>query len=213
MRSSTLSLLALASLFIFSACVDETIDAWDYTIKQVFPVKVGSKWELKQTDYDITRDEIISIDTTEIRIESDTTYYGKPAYYAFTFDDHRALFYSNDDLQIGIFGFNVSASFSFLRYPMADGEIYVISDTTYPDHFRERTTLRILSRNEKVTVPAGTFDCVKYERLIIGGLVDAFDTTSTSHIYLAPFTGYIKENVLSHSGKLIRTYELIKYTK
>ncbi|HEY6172042.1 MAG TPA: hypothetical protein VIX80_07285 [Candidatus Kapabacteria bacterium] len=209
MRTITAVFLLAISVSFFSSCSEDSTTPGNYTIKDVFPISVGSKWELRESDFD-TSGAVTSIDTVEFRIEKDTTFHGIPAYNAFIFDDYQTIYTTDKDLWRVESGSDIS-EFVF-RYPMADGEIYVIKDTTMGS-YRSRRTMRILSQSEKTTVPAGIFDCIKYELLYMSGPVDGLDTSSLIHVFLSPGTGYIKEQGFSRTGKTTKSYELLKYTK
>jgi hypothetical protein len=209
MRTTAFFLLAICASFL-SSCSEDSATPGSYTIKNIFPLSVGSKWELQVLRYD-SLGAVVDLDTAEVRVDKDTTYQGIPGYKTFAFDDYQILYYSGDNLwRIGI---GATMPDFMLRYPIAAGEVYVIEDTTTESGDRTRNTIRILSESEKTTVPAGTFDCIKYELLRMYGDQSNFDTSSLLHVFFSPNTGYIRENFITRTGKIYKSHQLLKYTK
>lgn len=191
------SLLTLCTLLAFNSCSEDPQTTTTYTIQDIFPLSAGSFSVIQTQKYD-TSDAVIRTDTVLVRIDSLVAYNGMQGYSTFYVDDYRVLFYKGDDLMSGDFISEVDEF--MLRYPIPSGETYVSKDTTYSDSVRSRVTLRILSENEKVTVPAGTFDCIKYESIRMYGKPGVYDTTSLSYSYYAPHVGYVKQEEYRNYG-------------
>jgi hypothetical protein len=92
-------------------------------------------------------------------------------------------------------GTNVSSIESLLfKYPATLNEVYLSYDSV---------KVKVISINENVTVPAGTFSCYHYQTNENGYLSDN---------YISPGVGMIKQNNLKLQTNDIEKLELISYT-
>lgn len=182
------------------------------SIQTLFPLAVGDSWEYLQNDYNPTNGQIMQVDSFKDTIASAITYDGMPAFSVKENAVFLTEYYSGTDLFAG--QDNVSNPGLILRYPMSVGETVVLTDTTYSNGERQRTSLTLLSTADTVVVPAGTFTSLRYRMAAEAGTAGALDTLAfidnfyASGVGLVRLVGYSKSpggaDVLGFDKQLVR---------
>lgn len=205
------SILALFLVVLLISCDSETASDERATIRSLFPLTVGNNWRYLFTEFD-TNGALEAQDTLELTINSAGTLNGHTGVYASVAMNPVFLYFSSNDL----WNIDVSQpddSALSLRYPLSG--VLVLRDTTSSGLYRSRRTMRIVSEKEKITVPAGSFDCIKYETLDENGAPGEYDTASIDFMYFAPNIGLIAQQGYIHRqnrSRLKFKNELISYT-
>jgi hypothetical protein len=81
-----------------------------------------------------------------------------------------------------------------LHYPMNSGETFILVDTMYPDGSIRKELLILQGNSESVTVTAGSFSCLHFDRISLNGNAAKPDTNSMMKQYYALGKGLIQEN-------------------
>ena len=149
----------------------------------ILPLGVNNAWNFIGTHYD-SLGSIIATGSISSNILSDTVIQGTTWYFHnSTILDPSVLFAEKAD---GLWGLSLSPTqgFSalFLKYP-------AIANETYPSlHFDTDTSLVVvISTNQAITVPAGTFSCHHYHLSLLGSDIADF--------YLSPGTGWVRVEI------------------
>ncbi len=187
MRKFFLVLLAL-TLFGCSKDDSSTDPILIPTAKAIYPLAVGNQWIYKHSVTSV-QDTLTINNSFYLDGDSVYTFMGNDDF-SFELDtDNQGFFYRDKDLWTLIYGVKKL----FIPYVRGTSYFTVRSDSV--------KTLSILSTNENVTVPAGTFNCCKYYYVAVGGNVGKF-------YWLADGVGVVK---LQYEGSA-EYYELISYT-
>lgn len=172
-------LLILASFLVYD-CSEPTEP--DNSINELIPLKIGNTWNYKMTDYD-SNGVVLYYEDITTSITRDTTI-SSLKWYGYN-NSPSGIWYTNktDGYWTFVKGGtgNVLNDTSLLayKYPTQVGDIYGNSDTP-----RE-----VLSIDEIITVPAGTFKVIHIITTYIGStnyLLDSYET------FIAPGIGVIK---------------------
>ena len=183
--------IVLIAIFSFSCSKDDnTTNSNPIPItKDIYPLAVGNQWIFKNN---ITSE----IDTITITSSFDSNgdkiyaFYGYDDF-SFDFDNpDQGFFYRDKDLWTYMSGIKKL----FIPYTRVNGYVSLRSDSV--------KTLTILSTNETVTVPAGTFNCYKYYYVAI------YQGSTGKYYWLADGIGVVK---LQHENSS-EADELITYT-
>jgi hypothetical protein len=175
---------ALAAVLVTLASCTSTTEPQAPSV--ILPLTVGNMWIGRATDY---RPDTVRIRLDTIMVEKDTVIDG----------ERRSLF----NFQNGYLNRSDGAYFWALgpdgaptllyKYPAAAGDEVRYAFATGQGNDSIRASIRVLSTNEPVTVPAGTFICHHYYRSSNFGQYD-------SHVYLAPGVGFIKSIAIPKEG-------------
>ena len=198
---------------IYLGCDSTSSPTDDYTIQNIFPLKVGNTWTLHRVDYNQDGSIAEEYDDT-LSIDSSGIAGGHSGFY-FNFADGGAfVYYSGTDLMR--YSEQSDRSSLMLRYPMELNKDLVLRDTTYQDGYRSKETLRLVAKDFQVAAPAGTFNCLKYEITNMSGPDTAFVTSSMDNIYFAANVGFIGEDLYrfwpDNTKRLRFSTRLVSYT-
>lgn len=139
MKGFKLLLIGLFSIIAVS-CSDSTSN--NEPMKELFPLKIGNKWT-----YQITKND--SISTSYNDIQKDTVVNGETWYIVLR--DGEPVFTSknkSDGMWI-MFG---NEKVLFYKYPATLNDEYMAG----------AVSVKVVSLNKQITVPAGTFECIQY---------------------------------------------------
>ena len=136
------------SKMIFSFCFSIIACNYIITAQVIYPLSVGSKWNIRETKYD-TSDIPTSNFTFQTQIYRDTIISNERW---FTADNQGVFWYSNR--LDGLYSFDHDQQpFMFYKYPAAKGDSYIRLDDS----------IFIKSVDSMVSVPAGNFSCILYQ--------------------------------------------------
>lgn len=149
-KINLLSILILLLISLIS-CGESTVNEppKKSNKNEIVPLSVGTYWKYKYTDYDTINPKI---SFSEERITKDTTinnvkYFVLEKLFSknksFCYNDNNGYFQNSKDYNV------------FVKYPAQVGEIFYMNP--YSD------TVKVISVNQKITVPAGTFECYHYQ--------------------------------------------------
>jgi len=220
MKTLVTFLLILLSASFFYGCSEDAVTPNTYTIKDVFPMKVGNTWTY--VIHDSIEFGVPSNHTYTVSVDSSTTFQGQPAFAgsinvdsAFRVD--ATLYYSGPNLN-SIDPTNNSTQL-VVRYPMSINESVVTFDTLYDDGHRQKEYMRYSSDNTSITVPAGTFGCIVYDTFgLYGTEGSVLDTTSRGKQYYSFGVGLVKDidssrSYIDSTWYQSGTTELVSYSK
>lgn len=168
---------------------DSTAPQTEYSIQDIMPLASGNQWTWISSHY-TSAGSLEREDTIGDFIGAPHTFDGNSGYYPTSCGcAYGFLHYSGNDLLVYD---SISKTSSIkLRYPMAPDESIIVVDSINREGLRLQGVLRMLSKNASVTVPAGTFNCVKYEELYRYGADGFLDTAYIIYKYYAPGVGAV----------------------
>jgi uncharacterized protein DUF3108 len=195
MKHAKLIVLLLPILAYFGC--DSTAPVTDHSIQDIVPLDSGNRWTYLVTQY-TGGGGIQRIDTIGNVIGAPLTFNGNSGYYPSDCAcKYGFLHYSGNDLVA--YDSSDKTSSIVLRYPMGSDESIIVVDSIDQQGLRLQGTLRMLSTNASVTVPAGTFSCVKYEDLYLYGADTFLDTAQIIYRYYAPGVGLVMQEQYRYS--------------
>jgi hypothetical protein len=148
------NLLSILILLLFSliSCDESAVNEppKKSNNNEIVPLSIGNNWVYLNYDYEIKptptivySDEKITKDT----IINNVKYFVLEKLFSpgksFCYSDSSGYFQSSKDYNVKI------------KYPVQVGEVFYMS----PYH----DTVKVISVNQKITVPAGTFECIHYQ--------------------------------------------------
>ena len=162
------------------------------TIRTILiPLAVGNEWDMVRTGFD-SIGTVTSTEAESILIKADTTIAGQHWFYR----DYGIYYFAYQNTETGVLTRLISPyadtnALIYFKYPTQVGDTYghpwVIES---PDHASmtdtaEQTT--VLSTDEVITVPAGTFHCIKYHTILL-----PFGSNFYFDEYVSPNYGWIR---------------------
>ena len=165
MKKLILSLITV--LFIITACSDSSSPS---ETKEILPLKVGNEWWFKNTPY--KEDDSL----TMFNIIREAKYYDED-WFVFNLYGKQTLMQNKSDglWKIDFNEENPEGKKSlYFKYPATVGTVTEIDDAK----------VTLLSDNEQVEVPVGSFSCYLYRTVYNDGYMD--------DVYLSPGTGFVK---------------------
>lgn len=165
------------------------------TVFQILPLKTGYSWHYRTTIHDTI---VLNHDN---EVEKDTTIAGNETWYILTYDQSTRMVCKNrgDGLWFYIFNpvFPQGVESLYYRYPAYEDYRYQTVDGV---------VVTVASINFKVTVPAGTFHCYRYNT--------TYPTGDLYSEYFAPGVGMILLEKYESSGGtniIAERTELVSY--
>jgi len=191
--------LFVSVLFFQLGCKNSTSSqAPSNGVQDIFPLVTGDHWVYQLTQYS-TDGSIKSNGPYDVLLRSTQSFNGIPAFeYSIQGDTSKnslIYFVGSSDLYTER---NSTVIYHALHYPMNVGDAYTITDTTYAGGFINKDFLVLQNNSESITVPAGTFNCLHFDRISIAGTVANPDTNSVKKQYYALNKGLIKESDLAY---------------
>ena len=192
-----LAILSFATSSFIGCSGDNPVES-NNSIPAIIPLAIGNSWSFSTTMYDTLGSIQAQLEITQT-VTGDTTLFGKRLF------KYYSLWAANTDSGIISYsGYSISsfsptdtvASYVLLyKYPARPG-----------DNFR--TGMSVVSIDTLITVPAGSFNCIKYQSSIYSPL--------DGYIYIAPGIGIIKTinyyyNLKSDPSRLAEIMELKTY--
>ena len=192
--------VCIFNLIVFSfGCSERSVSEPDNTEKQtpVVPLSVGNYWNYNTKDSIHSTGQVFNYNTF-FCVYGDTVI-NNERWYLWGPYEKSDVWYINK--QYGLISLSIFKS---------GDETSIRIDTTfkYPVILGDKyKNLEVLSVNEKVAVPVGTFSCIHFRYTIIGNPSDIIDE------YFAPGIGRIKtvSNSILNGSKWTYTLELIEY--
>ncbi|MFC1852413.1 hypothetical protein ACFL27_19620 [candidate division CSSED10-310 bacterium] len=176
-------ILCLVSGLGFMACSDDDDDE----ASLIQPLEEGNTWTYIDEDeqWTMTVNGTQDVDGTETK-RVDVNWLDTETYYSdfwtYFFKNHEdGMYYYGTEYQGDI---DTTSPRLWVKYPVSDGESFV-------DGWGN--TYRVMSLSEQVTVPAGTFTCIKFECRNDDGNLYTYE-------YWAPNVGYIKSLDINSNG-------------
>ena len=199
MKTISLVLISAFAALFFSGCKSSTTPTSPTStasVQDIYPLKMGDSWtnhrQIFSANGTITFD---IIDT--LTLPRQITFQGHEAfqqsltpidtigtvwYYYNSTSDINFVHHPQSDFEIA----------HYLHYPMSIGETFILSeDSTSLKNLDEKSALLLRSTNENVTVPAGTFSCVYFEKFGITTTNGVVDTEMYEKLYFAPGVGLV----------------------
>lgn len=189
--------ISLLIILLAASCGDKSTNPKQ--VGEIWPLKIGSQWSFQLTEFD-TNAVVISIDTLVLEVVKDTIIHNEtfylltangvrdPEVWPMTNRDDGLWYYRDPDTIVIL-----------IKYPVTVGESF----------FQLHDSLVVVSIDTLVTLPGGSFHCVRYDDYLIttGRLL--------GQIYAAPGVGLIKKEDFSQTfgGRLYlsEVMELISY--
>jgi hypothetical protein len=195
-------ILCLCVLCVFLSCSESpTTPGSNNSISTLYPLKVGNVWNYHLIEYRSSGQIKLEQDFTIRVVDSLLDTSGNITYLTVTTlkNDTNVQYYNNGiDLYSGRKG--TSDIILRLRYPMAAGQTIVLSEIQGQGYL-SRYLLQYISSAESVTVPAGTFNCLRYDYIFLAGSsTSTLDTVSTTTMYLALNTGMVEQKDYFYEG-------------
>ncbi len=165
------------------------------------PLAVGNSWTTRNYEYDFSTRQLLLKDTSSETIARDSLIGGEK-WYCFSASD----MFANRSTGVWYYDSENGPQMQF-KYPAHAGDAYVwyTGKSSSPD----TVAVTVLSLNESITLPAGTFSCHVYRETMSG-------TPYVSTVYVAPGVGPVlkKAEGPDPRGGTITMYrsELIAYT-
>jgi hypothetical protein len=190
MKAVILSLfiaLALCTVGCKSATPDEPTDS-SFTISDFLPT--GLKW----TYTDSSRDVLGGSYKTVMWVVKLDDYKNHPTFGTVQADkttDTSAFYLSGDTALYSVYRPLGSTDPSYI-YPMAEGEQRVYDKNHAATGLGDFKEIILRSKSVSVTVPAGTFTCLQYDKIFYNLTSGVVDTVDFSTVYLCPKKGVIK---------------------
>ena len=168
-------------IFVAAGCSKNEIDK-----SVILPLKIGNYWVYKVTN---TIDGKVETDT--LKVARDTLIKGEKWFIVNHTSEHSfVLILQNKSDGLHMVDY-YNTPHIFLKYKAIPGEVFTPR--------KEKDSVKVISINEKVVVPAGTFECYIY------GSPQTDINTKEDHFCMAPGIGCIKTMVWTI------LYELVNY--
>lgn len=212
MKTYTTLLLALVSLALVTGCDDETTTADNNnTVQHLLPLKVGNLWSYNFYEYN-EDGSLRNESTTKISVDDTASHDNWPGFRGEVFGKEMIRYYYGN-IEVRYVDYN---SDCLVIYPMTVNKPWRSStaDSGVSKHSERIVTL--LSSDEQVTVPAGTFTALHYETIRTSQMtkdakpISTLDTVSATHSYYALNVGLIKQEEFT-AHKLVGRYTLYNY--
>lgn len=190
---------ALMCLSVLNSCKDSGSSVGiSSSIQDIFPLKTGNHWAYHLTEFSYP-DTILFERAYDVLIRSNQIFQGRPAFeYSFQGDTSgKMLIYylgTSDVYTVR----NSTSFFHALHYPMNVGETFVIKDTIDSGGNIEKEIFILRGANEPISVKAGSFICLHFDRISISGNSAKQDTNSIKKMYYALGKGLIQEDDYSY---------------
>jgi hypothetical protein len=186
----TCLLICITYLFLVASCSDKSTNI-PSTPQSIFPMSVGNSWTYNNYTFDkIKKDSMIFNKSETLNIDSFLIINNEKWYHGI-FDDEY-LFTNRSDgfwrlAQNDNHEYIIDSAELFIKYPTSIGDKVYLKDKKNP--------LETVELNVTVSVPAGTFNCVKYK------YHSGDDSTynMTENMYLSPRIGLVKDEITSIS--------------
>lgn len=151
-----ITLLLISTLLLAAKCTN-TVEEPDKPKDVLFPLTIGNNWTYTNTWFDIHGDVIKhsqSTQTIEEEIEFEGEYYYRDNDYNYHKNDEEGykMYYDYQDLSVIFFKYPVGIMEKFNKLSVWDENL---GDTV-------RSWYELETDNANVTVPAGSFRCLKY---------------------------------------------------
>ena len=164
-----LLLLLVAVSFMIAGCSSSN----EPSVMELFPLKVGNTWTFNFTDEDNVTTEVVNTVKNEITILQNEKWF------VLDYDNELQSVCKNKSDGFWFADYNTESKIYtpelVYKYPASTGNQYETNSGI---------KVKVVSINEKITVPFGTFDCYHYE-------IDYGDDMVTDE-YFAPNVGLIK---------------------
>lgn len=154
--------LLIISAFLFSVIqgCDKSATIVDPPVSTdvIFPLAVNNEWVYTKKYFDTTG-AISSQSNTTLSIVKDSVRLGEKIYV-----NNQSVYFVNRTDGFWIFDITGKSDnqYLLLKYPCKLNETYNGAPTIYRNGVPNVATVTVASLNESVTVPAGTFTCIKY---------------------------------------------------
>ncbi|HET9135177.1 MAG TPA: hypothetical protein VFO76_00960 [Candidatus Kapabacteria bacterium] len=147
---------------VFSGCSSPEEPQKDaLTVRDLYPV--GIKWTYQHNDYDDAGNKTPRY-TTERSVDTSATYRGHDAFDLDLDYDHIEFYYEADTAMYWFDRKTGTTELGF-RYPMTEGQEYIYSVNGLPTEHQDLKILVLRKKAVSITVAAGTFDCLVYEKM------------------------------------------------
>jgi hypothetical protein len=184
-------------VLLVASCGDKSTNPKQ--VGQIWPLAIGNQWSFQLTEFD-TNTVVISIDTLVLEVVKDTIIHNETFYLLTANGVRDPEVRPMTNREDGLWDYRDSDTIIILiKYPVTVGESF----------FQLYDSLVVVSTDTLVTVPAGSFHCVRYDDYLIatGRLL--------THIYAAPNVGLVKKEDFSLTPGdrlyLSEVMELISY--
>lgn len=189
------SIISLIGLGVLSSCKDSgSSGGINSSIQDIFPLTTGNHWTYHLTEF-LNTGTIRSESSYDVLIRSNQTFQGMLAFeYSLQGDTSgKMLIYylgTSDVYTVR----NSTSFFHALHYPMNVGETFVIKDTTDSGGNIQKEIFILRGASEPISVKAGSFTCLHFDRIAISGNSAKQDTNSIQKMYYASGKGMIEED-------------------
>jgi hypothetical protein len=180
-------LLAVGASFSISCSSPQESQPESITVRDLYPT--GIKWTYQHNDYDAAGNKTPRY-KTERSVDTSAAYRGHDAFDLDLDYDHIEFYYEADTALYWFDRKTGTTEFGF-RYPMNEGQEYIYSVSGLPTGHQTLQIVVLRQKKVSITVTAGTFDCLAYEKMSCSA--DAGIRTDTSNIdtyYFTPKKGY-----------------------
>ncbi|MDP4219636.1 MAG: hypothetical protein Q8916_06505 [Bacteroidota bacterium] len=168
------------------------------SVQDLYPLKIGDSWTYHRQVLSPTGS--VTFDTEDtLTLPNQITFQGQQAfqqnltpidtigtewYYYNGSSDIYSVHHPQSDFEIA----------HYLHYPMKVGESFILADdSTFARNYDDKTVLVLRSSNESVTVPAGSFSCVYFEKYGITTTSGVVDTEMFDKLYYASGVGLVMD--------------------
>ena len=209
-------LVLVLSTFVFLVSCDSATEPVEIESQLLMPLKVGNEWTYTDTNFEDSKVTVEDFRYLVTRLEDVNI--GYKQYKAFVLTGHNSKneqvvqeFFTCNSIGLYTYGsendpFNLLYRDLLLKYPVSVNERW----NTYYHYFTPTThrfshdtcIVECLSIKEQITVPAGTFKCVKYQYTLNTG-AKAIENWSES-VGMISYQRFDKEGKLEESSVLKR---------
>ena len=169
--------LFIVAILLSNSCSDFLSDSNNSIA--LIPFKLNNQWEYADTKYD-SSGNIWLADTIIYRVDKDTIINNQRLY---RYDSYFFYTIKSDGIWMYEFIGDSTRQTLFLKYPCNIGDTYLFT-------FGRPNTVTVTSLNEKVTVEAGEYSCIKYH-------FEYYPSSPYVNIYVKPGLGIIKQESFS----------------
>lgn len=231
MKNLSIVLLVTAFVLLFSSCGD-IIDAdknrqvseitigkikEDQEIGVIMPLKDGNVWYYKVTEYN-NLGSAIRIYTDSIRVFKEKSINDEKWFEVYfpMISEKNVLYMTNSDRGLHAICRNCpeydGTKLLLAKYPEINNTYYsgfYVDTLNTNSTFIDSSTIMFQSANQSVTVPKGSYDCVKYTGYFESQKA-ALNSKPYLNAYFTPNFGLVKAETYPHGNTYIRKiYELI----
>ena len=168
-----------------------------FTVRDLYPT--GIKWTYQHNDYDNLGNKTPKY-KTERSVDTSATYRGHDAYDLDLDYDHIEFYYEADTALYWFDRKTGSTDLGF-RYPMNEGQEYIYSVSGLPTGHQNLKTLTLITKSTSITVEAGTFNCLLYEKISCSAEAGVRkDTSAIEDYYFVPKQGLVRMDRLSFAN-------------